>query len=52
MNVAEFDDETGRVKKIIRNHDNTSDVDQMGYYGNIWVRSHSFMKAGDTNGGG
>jgi hypothetical protein len=52
MNVAEFDGETGRVKKIIRNHDNASDVDQMGYYGNIWVRSHSFMKAGDTNGGG
>ncbi len=52
MNVAEFDGETGGVKKIIRNHDNASDVDQMGYYGNIWVRSHSFMKAGDTNGGG
>ena len=24
----------------------------MGYFGNIWVRSHYFAKAGDTNGGG
>ena len=24
----------------------------MGYFGNIWVRSHYFPKAGSTNGGG
>ena len=24
----------------------------MGYFGNIWVRSHEFRKKGDTNGGG
>ena len=29
-----------------------SDMNQMGYFGNIWVRSHTFKKAGDTNGGG
>ena len=29
-----------------------SDINQMGYFGNIWVRSHHYKKAGDTNGGG
>ena len=29
-----------------------SDMNQLGYFGNIWVRSHTFAKAGDTNGGG
>jgi hypothetical protein len=38
--------------KYIGEHKNESNVDQMGYFGNIWVRSHEFKKAGDTNGGG
>jgi hypothetical protein len=33
-------------------HMNQSDVNQMGYFGNVWVRSHYFEKAGYTNGGG
>jgi hypothetical protein len=33
-------------------HIQRSDVNQMGYFGNIWVRSHYFEKAGHTNGGG
>jgi len=45
-------DENGNAVKSIRNDLNMSDVDQMGYYGNIWVRSHFFKKAGHTNGGG
>lgn len=36
----------------IRDHQNLSNVFQMGYFGNIWVRSHVFKKTGDTNGGG
>lgn len=24
----------------------------LGYFGNIWVKSHRFLKAGDNNGGG
>ena len=45
-------DENGKAIRSIRNNLNMSDVDQMGYYGNIWVRSHFFKKSGDTNGGG
>ena len=29
-----------------------STVNQLGYFGNIWVRGHYFAKKGDTNGGG
>jgi hypothetical protein len=43
---------TMRAEKILRSHKNLSDIDQMGYFGNIWVRSHTFAKVGDTNGGG
>jgi len=49
---VEVDSITGKVKKTIRNHQDLSDVNQMGYFGNIWVRSHYFKKVGDTNGGG
>lgn len=28
------------------------DINQLGYFGNIWVRSHTLKKAGVTNGGG
>lgn len=30
---------------------NISDTEELGYFGNIWVRSHLLKKAGDTNGG-
>jgi hypothetical protein len=46
------DETNGELKETIRNHQNLSDMNQMGYFGNIWVRSHYFAKAGDTNGGG
>jgi hypothetical protein len=46
------DEKNGELKNTIRNHQNLSDMNQMGYFGNIWVRSHYFAKAGDTNGGG
>lgn len=29
-----------------------SKINQLGYFGNIWVRSHYFARAGDNNGGG
>ena len=45
-------DENGKLIKKIRRHINLSDINQMGYYGNVWVRSHHFAKKGDTNGGG
>ena len=45
-------DENGKCIRMIRNDLDISDVNQMGYYGNIWVRSHYFAKAGNTNGGG
>lgn len=35
-----------------RSEHGLSDINQLGYFGNIWVRSHFFSKAGDTNGGG
>lgn len=35
-----------------RSHRNISDLDEMGFYGNVWVRSHTYRKAGDTNNGG
>jgi hypothetical protein len=50
--IAEFDSVTKTPKSMVRNHMNLSDVNQMGYFGNIWVRSHTFAKAGDSNGGG
>jgi hypothetical protein len=40
------------VKKLIRKQINLSDIEMMGYFGNIWVRSHTFAKVGDTNDGG
>ena len=41
------------MKKIKeRKHFEMSDINQMGYFGNVWVRSHYFEKAGHTNGGG
>jgi hypothetical protein len=35
-----------------RSHVNWSDVNQLGFYGNVWVRSHTYRKAGDVNGDG
>jgi hypothetical protein len=45
-------DENGNLVRKIRKHLNLSDINQMGYFGNVWVRSHYYAKAGDTNGGG
>ena len=50
--IVERDAETNVMKSMTRNHMDMSDINQMGYFGNIWVRSHTFAKAGDTNGGG
>ena len=41
---------SGKLKHDHRSHMDMSDMHQMGYFGNIWVRSHYFHKAGDTNG--
>ena len=35
-----------------RSHNNLSDLNQLGFYGNVWVRSHTYRKAGDVNGPG
>jgi hypothetical protein len=32
--------------------ENTSKMEALGYFGNIWIRSHYYDKAGMTNGGG
>ena len=37
---------------IQRSHLNLSDLNEMGFFGNVWVRSHTYRKAGDTNAGG
>jgi len=37
---------------IQRSHRGFSDLNEMGFYGNVWVRSHTYRKAGDINGGG
>ena len=50
--IIQVDSETNAMKSMTRNHLDMSDINQMGYFGNIWVRSHTFAKAGDTNGGG
>jgi hypothetical protein len=50
--IEREDEKNGSLIEEIRNHNNLSDLNQMGYFGNIWVRSHYFKKAGDTNGGG
>ena len=50
--IVEMDTEKNVMKSMTRNHMDMSDINQMGYFGNIWVRSHTFAKAGDTNGGG
>jgi hypothetical protein len=50
--LVQVDPVTMRAEKILRSHKNLSNIDQMGYFGNIWVRSHTFAKVGDTNGGG
>jgi hypothetical protein len=42
----------GKLKTYLGENIGQSNVDQMGYFGNIWVRSHFFKKAGDNNGGG
>lgn len=46
------DKKNGTLTDAKRSHMNLSDMQQMGYFGNIWVRSHIFEKSGDTNGGG
>jgi len=50
--LVEVDPITKAMTHMARSQLNQSNIDQMGYFGNIWVRSHYFAKAGDTNGGG
>jgi hypothetical protein len=44
--------ESHNTRIIDRAGDNKSDINNMGYFGNVWVRSHYFHKVGDTNDGG
>lgn len=39
-------------KDVVIGEHELSDMYQLGYFGNIWVRSHHYPKAGMTNGGG
>lgn len=50
--VIKDDPRNGTLHDIKRSHKKLSDVSDLGYFGNIWVRSHYFAKAGDTNGDG
>lgn len=38
--------------KLKHSHLDQSDIEELGFFGNIWVRSHNYNKAGHTNGGG
>lgn len=38
--------------RLVRSDVGQSNITQMGYFGNIWVRSHQFDKVGDSNGTG
>lgn len=40
------------INQLVRSGDRKSNINEMGYFGNIWVRSHQFDKIGDSNGGG
>jgi len=40
------------INMTVRSQDGMSDYKSLGYFGNIWVRSHYFKNKGDTNGGG
>ena len=40
------------LRKIKGSDINLSDINELGYFGNIWVRSHFLEKTGHTNGGG
>jgi hypothetical protein len=50
--IQEINHENAKGPKSLRSQYGESDSQQMGYFGNIWVRSHFFHKAGDSNGGG
>ena len=39
-------------KDVVIGEHELSDMYSLGYFGNIWVRSHHYPKAGMTNGGG
>jgi len=50
--VTEYTSESGDVLKITdREHQNLSNMVQMGVFGNIWVHGHHLVKAGDVNPG-
>jgi hypothetical protein len=47
------DTETGEQLTLTERHEEgLSDYKALGYFGNIWVRSHYYKNAGDSNGGG
>jgi hypothetical protein len=50
--IVKKNDDGSVLREDIREHRDVSNMNEMGYYGNIWVRSHYFAKAGDANGGG
>jgi hypothetical protein len=50
--VTTYVSERGETLKITdREHQNLSNMTQMGVFGNIWVHGHHLVKAGDANPG-
>jgi hypothetical protein len=49
--IIERDAETNFMKSMTRNHMDMSDINQMGYFGNIWVKQNVLELAGETHGG-
>lgn len=45
--TGEIHKKDGIMTHIKRDHLSQSNIDVLGYYGNIWVRSHCLLKAGD-----
>jgi hypothetical protein len=50
--VSEYAKELKITSELYPPQENTAEMEALGYFGNIWIRSHHFPKEGMTNGGG
>lgn len=50
--VMEYTKELKIDSELWPPQENTAKMEALGYFGNIWIRSHYYPKAGMTNGGG
>lgn len=52
VTISRLSDDGQVLRETVREQNGLSNINQLGCFGNIWVRSHYFAKAGGTNGGG